>query len=174
MVFVAQILNEHQPIGISIRCLDLRNHPIEGHERQIVSWVSASDVTVNARKPDLLDAFSIIFVALIPQLRMKGFPFVINRKSMAGFTDSDAQAGIGEPQRENAPVNKARQLVEGQSVGIDRVPDADKLYVGPNRITQSRAILYEGAIPYAWQQFRKTKSAMFLAVDRIVGLGDFV
>src|SRR4030095_2666943 len=114
--------------------LGFLHYPEERHIAQALVRVAAADVRVHSGEPHLLQAILLDllqrderrFVDLVPQQRVERIAFVVQRERVPRTLYLGGQLVIGQAEREDPVVDRARQLDDRSAVGRDGVPDADE------------------------------------------------
>ena len=96
--------------------------------------ISAADIGMHAGEPDLADTLRLGaprpgrdgFRALIPQQRMECGALIIQREGVAGLADQGVELPVRQFERPQIAADAACHFVDGQAVGGNSIPQAEK------------------------------------------------
>src|SRR5262249_43108442 len=118
--------------------LRLGHDPTQRNMRKRVVGITAADVGMNARKPDLADTLLLglidpvgiarraLFIPLGPYDGVKGRALVIEGQCMAGTFNLLAEPSLGKLERPDPLAHPSCHLVHGKAIRRNRVPQTEK------------------------------------------------
>ena len=121
--------------------LRLGDHPDEGDVGQRIVGIAAADIGMHAGEPDLADTLvldealccgigqrrsAIGAGGLVPELRVEGGAFLVERQRLAGARDARGQMFARQFKPPEIFMNAAGHFVDRHAVGGNRVPNADE------------------------------------------------
>src|SRR6185437_2105456 len=144
------LLNRQIQQAVDMRAL---HHPRERMIGKTGPRIAAADIGMNADKPHLADALAIDLgqrlarirrcrlpamsdsiepvpvadIAIVPKHGMKGVAFLVERERVTGAHDLVVHELVGYRQRPIPVVYGTGDLVDRTAIGVDRVPDAEKI-----------------------------------------------